>query len=685
MRLERFRPVLLAGSCLLAFACSKADPRGGDPDKPEIPERVVSITSPAADVIVKEPVTYQVLVEGGLPDSVVLLLDGEPLASLVPPFSYEWDVKFISPGEHVFVARATVRDAVFVSPPRTLTVDCDCEAELAVSITIPSADLFVAREAAIQVLVEGGRPDRVELVRDGAVLLQMQAPYSFTWDVRTETEGPHSLVARAWIGGRSFESAPRRVVVDRTPPVWTGRVPASGFENAWVGDHLVMTFSEPLQPHTVHAGSVGFSVDGSPLDVGLELGPDGRTILAWFTGPVRSVPSTAVGRLSSSITDRAGNSLDPATWRFRLPDWQLVGDDAWIRSSRSNLAKPALAVRPDGRPLVARIGDPPKPLLTVGEWTGYAWADIRGRFEEPGSAGTLHASIAVDAGREPVVSAVEYDARFNRLYVKRWNGIAWDTLGGDLRVDEAAFPRTSSLAILPTGEPIVAWVEDGGTVCGLYVKSWTATSWAPLGGAICANSSAFVHSLSLTVDGEGRPLIAWSEQGPGSPRMTVRVRRWTGSSWDDVGMPVNRATIYGGFEPVVRVDATDAPVVAWWEEGSIESSLFAVRWDGSGWAELGATLAVRIESFDLARGRDGNPVIAWVAYEGAAQVARVRRWTGSHWADVGGPVAESGAFDLALAIGDRDDPIVAWRGYSDRTAAFEIAVHRFNGFESIGP
>jgi hypothetical protein len=90
-----------------------------------------------------------------------------------------------------------------------------------------------------------------------------------------------------------------------------------------------------------------------------------------------------------------------------------------------------------------------------------------------------------------------------------------------------------SVALDRSGQPYVAWQDDDAAGRGrIYLRYWTGTAWSPLGnsdaGGGISRSPANTFEPSLSIDPEGRPVIAWNDWSP--PTASIYVKRWTGPS-----------------------------------------------------------------------------------------------------------------------------------------------------------
>lgn len=113
-------------------------------------------------------------------------------------------------------------------------------------------------------------------------------------------------------GGGASEPPPS----DRTPPQLLMTSPADGAVDAAVQRTLVAAFSEALEPETLDTASFVVT-DGLGNPVEGRVAWDKQARLAIFTPDLPFAPAAGYSaRLTSAITDPAGNPLTPAAWTF---------------------------------------------------------------------------------------------------------------------------------------------------------------------------------------------------------------------------------------------------------------------------------------------------------------------------------------------------------------------------------
>lgn len=172
--------------------------------------------------------------------------------------------------------------------------------------------------------------------------------------------------------------------------------------------------------------------------------------------------------------------------------------------------------------------------------------------------------------------------------------------------------------------------------------SYTTPIWLSLSNALDVDINHFTFEPSVATDKDGNIIIAWYEQDPNTSQNRIYVKRWNGSSWEQLGPALNTALDSSADDPSLVIDYQNRPLLAWHEtDASFKSSIHLKRWNGSSWETIGsAGASVTIDEGEfpsLAVTPDNIPV---VAYTKNADIF-VRLWSGSDWANWDG----AGALD----------------------------------------
>ena len=164
--------------------------------------------------------------------------------------------------------------------------------------------------------------------------------------------------------------------------------------------------------------------------------------------------------------------------------------------------------------------------------------------------------------------------------------------------------------------------------------SWTYTTptWLSLSDALDVDKTHFTFEPSMATDKDGNIIIAWYEQDPVSNLNKIYVKRWNGSTWEQLGQALNTALDSSADYPSLVIDYQNRPVLAWHEtDATFKSTIKCERWNGSSWETIGsASSSVMVDEGEfpsLAIAPDNTPVIA---YAKNADIF-VRLWNGTAW------------------------------------------------------
>ena len=317
-----------------------------------------------------------------------------------------------------------------------------------------------------------------------------------------------------------------------------------------------------------------------------------------------------------------------------------------------------------------------------------------------------YATLALDAAGRPVVAW--HDRGLRDVEVAGWNGTAWDRLGVGVTspggADEflSCYPSLAALG----GAPVLAWVQERSVLAfALYVRRWDGSAWVELGtGSATAGgvsqSTGWPLYPSLAATADGRLVLAWQDNSGADDE--IRVRQWTGSTWDELGAgsgtgggishSLGRAT-----RPAVAAGAVGRVAVAWIDDASGAREVYVRLWDGAAWIEAGAGSAsgggisashggiAGQEPPALAFSPAGHLLVAWTGATGGKAEIYVRRWDGSRWAEMGAGSAAAGGVSASpgpanrptLALTAAGTPILAWQ---EQTGGLtQVLVKRWNG------
>ena len=556
--------------------------------------------------------------------------------------------------------------------------DLDCKGEIctapiaaaAIAITDPAAAMtYTNKDLTIKVAVTpmAQAPAKIELLEDGAHLADVNAPFSFTWTIAQEVDGPHKFKARATVDGQTVTSQEITVVVDRVAPtvVQTTTRPASGATNVALSDPIQVTFSEPVKPGTVPSNAITLTDVGTTasLNAVSTLSADGTqlTVSTWNRSEL-FFPATIKESLAATITDLAGNALTPpAPWMWNAP--------LWVQMPAIPGRAPSLALDDAGQPTIAFT----KPDASNSSATNgpigiarYAEPSTWDRtVAAPTSSPIFYSALALDGMNRPIVAWDEQ----NHIRAARLSGSTWEALGGDA---DAALADThpkavSSMALDASGMPTIAiwdYVSQMGPPSG-YIVRLAGSSWQLLNAAampfptsgggpvvqidstgapvvwssmlmqrlvagnwLTINLGSQYTSPTFVLDGQDRPILA-GQTNLGST-ITLDARMLVQNTWQVFGNAPLANNSSGFSEVHLALDHAGHPLIVWRQGSSTTPDLLVAAYNGttfvSPYGTVNAVAGGSPAHVQLAVDAHGSPVIAFDEYDAASMTTSVYVW-----------------------------------------------------------
>ena len=255
-----------------------------------------------------------------------------------------------------------------------------------------------------------------------------------------------------------------------------------------------------------------------------------------------------------------------------------------------------------------------------------AWSDPF----TPGYNGALN-----EANRVTFVDGTKYQD--SMIYVQRWDGTVWQTLGQPL---QGARPELASTS---QGALYLSYVREASNqnrrqfdIVTLY---WDGNTWQPLGEPLrngYANLPSqyaghlewdFFPRVSLVVDEQGNPVIAWIGEDADAPALQSQlfIRQWNGESWQALpGVPVSAPErlakdfemSFGNGNLLLLVSETERP------EPTYLAPTFqrVVQWDGVSWKALGEELPYSLLCPSVVQNDQGEVYLAGGVRKGSPYV-----------------------------------------------------------------
>lgn len=212
--------------------------------------------------------------------------------------------------------------------------------------------------------------------------------------------------------------------------------------------------------------------------------------------------------------------------------------------------------------------------------------------------GERFSAMALDPRGHPVVVWREQGEGVWRLRAARWSGSAWEHLGREVVSSVHHFLEAPTVAVDARGTVWLAWVwnadddrkeKDYGRTHQqhLRVARWNGKAWEDVGGTWRGSlrRSAWIGERVQLVLGEGGPVLAWREAD--RPRSwQVRLARWTGKRWERLVSPLALEKAAPG-EPALLLPPDQRPILAWSEtDASGLAHVYIQRLAPGGWEWL---------------------------------------------------------------------------------------------------
>ncbi|HYO54687.1 Ig-like domain-containing protein [Archangium sp.] len=622
----------------------------------------------------------------------------------------------------------TQPDAGAVNTPDAGTQPSD----LSVTITAPTGTFYTSGPVTISVDVSGGTPELVRLFKDTVELATISSPYTYTWNTAAEPEGSYTLTARATRSGRTFSSAPVTVIVDRTNLQVSSRSPAPGSTNVAYSTPFQVVFSKPVKATTLSDTTVSFAVSGVLAEKTLSLSSDGKTLtLAPKVKP--PLPATFSIGLSSGITDSAGHALvvPSLPWSFQLPHWYAFGGPLNAVGGNTLLKDTAMALDSQDNPVVAwseEVTAGGRAAIFVYRWDGNAFTPIGSALNGTSSGSAYKPALVLDGSGNPIVAWQESDGFNQNIYVKRWTGTTWQSVGtgaisavNDTGSSPIATPARNPSIAVRGNEIYVAWDEmnvEGFSSIYVWksVNGGAFTSAGPGGGLVNAVYGATSGTKpSLVLDSNGQPIVAFQEETleQYSPTNIYVMRLQPHGSWayavppvhsyDDPGGYVSGglSVSIGGETPArdcsLTIDAQNNLYLAWTEESYIDGprDIQVFRSIGpQSWERIGSPLSAYggytyAWQSRLQATSSGKLFVTWREFDGNTETGYYHLfasyWDNNSWNNLttsdGINQGQKNSQHSMLALDSVGRPVVAWyesRDAVDNSAGDYVYVRRYN-------
>ncbi len=323
--------------------------------------------------------------------------------------------------------------------------------------------------------------------------------------------------------------------------------------------------------------------------------------------------------------------------------------------------------------------------VRVYEWdsTNSGWIQLGGDIDGEAAWDRSGHSVSFSSDGERLAIGAHYNdgngSSAGHVRVYEWSGTSWTRLGGDIDGEVGGSNHSGTVSFSSDGERLAIgahWNDgNGGNAGHVRVYGWSGTSWTQLGGDIDGEAAYdwSGYSVSFSSDGDRLAIGAPRNDGNGSSAGHVRVYRWSGTSWTQLGGDIDgeAAEDWSGWSVSLSSDGERLAIGAPLNDGNGSSAghVRVYRWSGTSWTQLGGDIdgeaAYDWSGFSVSFSSDGDRLaIGAEGNDGNGSNAghvRVYEWSGTSWTRLGGDIdGEAG--------GDRSGKSVSFSSDGDRLA-----------------
>ncbi|HEX8438125.1 Ig-like domain-containing protein [Archangium sp.] len=294
-----------------------------------------------------------------------------------------------------------------------------------------------------------------------------------------------------------------------------------------------------------------------------------------------------------------------------------------------------------------------------------------------------------------LVGGVE-DAAGNVLVPARDSGWSWQVPVvlslGDAMADLAASSRGFiehgvALRLDGEGRPMVAWSRVPGSV---VLRRWNGTKWDSLpsgSGSLNFAEGAVLAANSLALDVQGRATTAWNVLPNQSRSFTTYLHRLEAGQWKSLGsVGTGSAEDFPSIhQAVMGLSPSGLPRVARMAgevtTGQGQVTVLQARGEsGDGDYSVRSSNALMWAGVALEVSASGDPVVAWIELTDSGKRIVVDRWVSTGWESLPMTPPSSVAYHPSLALEPDGTPLVAWSG----NEAIEVRRWANGAWQAVG-
>jgi len=243
-------------------------------------------------------------------------------------------------------------------------------------------------------------------------------------------------------------------------------------------------------------------------------------------------------------------------------------------------------------------------MVQVYKWSGGAWiqqgTDILGEEDNDQFGSTL--SISADGNTVAIGAPTNTGGGIDRGHVRvfKMTGGAWIQQGTDIDGEANSDQSGFSVSLAADGNSLAvgSYLNTGGGIFRGHVRVFKKIggAWIQKGTDIDgeANNDLSGYAVSLSVDGSYLAIGAPINAGGGISRGHVRVYKWTGGAWTQLGADIDGEanSDQSGYSVSLSADGFALAIGAYNNGGggSARGHVRVYKWIGSAWTQQGADI-----------------------------------------------------------------------------------------------
>ncbi|MDY7230233.1 Ig-like domain-containing protein [Hyalangium rubrum] len=554
----------------------------------DAPQAEIQVVTPSETAYTNGTLELKMEVTGAPPDKVELLAGDEVLATLDPPYSFQWDTTSVPEGRYRIMGRVHIAGQSFTSAAREVVVDRT--APQVVSRTPTPGAQNVSIHERIQVVFSepiqfSTTPQ--ELMHLTQNSLDIPCTASLSADGNSVTVTPLSALsapstATLTLNGSVTDLAGNTLPHPSDP--WAWQLPS------WL-------IWGPIDGATAPATNASLA--------NYELDNLGNPVVAW------AIPSSPADELHLYRWEGA---------------WTHLGGDLSAYPGNTPASEVSISIDNSAQTFVIwRENDGTSNKILVRRWNSSSWAPLSGDATTPLEG--FWPQLKFDPSGNLVLTRAELRGTSNWFCTHRWTESQWEAIGDCINSRTASADAFPVLTFRNTGHPALGWISPKEASSNILYYYWNGSTWIDLAddaGTEFDQYVAYGSYLSLQTTTSGHPLVVWTEKE--NDRDYIQTHLWSATQWLPLG---SRIAVNSSNPPnyAVVIEESGTPLLAWsrYTLSGLDHQLHVWRWADNEWRPISEPLV-----FESLRGnirihpnKLGHILISWVESRGGSTAPRV--------------------------------------------------------------